>query len=260
MFHDDSIAGSWQALVQRIETTDALGRWAVEDDRLAGLHDVARDLLPLLAGGADAARAEDILGALVGRAAIDGGGDDDALLLTLHLLSDWVWPLAVQLRDLGTGMVGVIVSELTCQIRTYPWRGRTRAVAASLRWDIRCAVLAEFRPSTPQHRHRAEQVLDPMSPEWEATPLGRIATAPVDDDEDVDLVDLLLWAARAGVDETAIALLVRTEQARADSSLKASDDLVAAEFGLPRRTFFRHRARALDAVRAASRDYLAAVA
>ena len=69
MFHDDSIAGSWQSLVQRIETTDALGRWAVEDDRLAGLHDVARDLLPLLAEGADAARADDILGALVGRAA-----------------------------------------------------------------------------------------------------------------------------------------------------------------------------------------------
>jgi hypothetical protein len=257
MFHDDSIAGSWQALVQRIETTDALGRWAVEDARLAGLHDVTRDLLPLLAEGADAARADDILGALVGRAAVDGGGDDDALLLTVHLLSDWVWPLAMQLRDLGTGMIGVIVSELTCQLRTYPRRDRTRAVAASLRWDTRSAVLAEFRPSTPQHRHRAERVLDPMSPEWEATPLGRAA---VDDDEDIDLVDLLLWAARAGVDETDIALLVRTEQARADSSVKASDDVVAAEFGLPRRTFFRHRARALDAVRAASRDYLAAVA
>jgi hypothetical protein len=259
MFHDDTIAGSWQALVQRIETTDALGRWAVEDDRLAGLNDVTHDLLPRLAEGADAAHADDILGALVGRAAIDGGGDDDALLLTLHLLSDWVWPLAMQLRDLGTAMVGVIVSELTCQIRTYPWRVRTRAVAASLRWDTRSAVLAEFRPSTPRHRHQAEHVLDPRSPEWEATPLGRLASGAVDD-EGIDLVDLLLWAARAGVDETDIALLVRTEQARADSSLKASDDVVAAEFGLPRRTFFRHRARALDAVRAASRDYLAAVA
>lgn len=259
MFHDDSIAGSWQSLVQRIETTNAIGRWAVEDRRLAGLKDVTRSLLPRLAEGADAAHADDILGALVGRAAIDGGNDDDALLLTLHLLSDWVWPLAVQLRDLGTGMVGVIVSELTCRIRTYPWRYRTRAVAASLRWDTRSAVLAEFRPSSPQHRHRAEHVLDPRSPEWEATPLGRI-TAAVDGDEDIDLVDLLLWAARAGVDETNIALLLRTEQARADSCLKASDDVVAAEFGLSRRTFFRHRARALAAVRAASRDYLAAVA
>ncbi len=258
MFHDDSIAGNWQALVRRIETTDALGRWAAEDDRLASLHEVARDLLPLLACGADAARADEIVGALVGRASIDGGCDDDALLLVLHLLSDWVCPMSVQLRDLGTGMICVIVSELTCQIRTYRWRIRTRAVAASLRWDTRSAVLAEFRPSTPQHRHRAEHVLDPMSPEWEATALGQTTTGA--GDEGIELVDLLRWAARAGVDETDIALLVRTEQARNDSSLKASDDVVAAEFGLPRRTFFRHRARALAAVRAASRDYLSAVA
>jgi hypothetical protein len=259
MFHDDSIAGSWPALVQRLDTTDALARWNAADARLAGLHDVTRDLLPLLAAGADAGRADDLLGALVGRAALDGGADDDALLLTLHLLSDWVMPLATQLRDLGPGMVGVIVSELTCRIRTYPWRARTRAVAASLRWDTRHAVLAEYRPSTPQHRHRAERVLEPMSADWEATTLGQVITAP-GEDEDVDLVDLLRWATRRGVDPADIALLVRTEQARADAALTASDEVVAAEFGLPRRTFYRHRARALDALRAASRDYLAAVA
>lgn len=259
MFRDDSIAGSWRSLVERIDSTDALGRWAAVDDRLAGLHEVARDVLPLLVAGADAARADDILGALVGRAAAGGVAADDALLLTLHLLSDWVWPLATQLRDLGPGMVGVIVSELTCQIRTYPRRRRSRAVAASLRWDTRRAVLEEFRPSTPRHRHRAEHVLDPMSPQWDTRALKRTA-ARTGDETDIDLVDLLLWAVGAGVDETDIALLVRTEQARADASLKASDSVVAAEFGLPRRTFYRHRARALGAVRAASRDYLAAVA
>lgn len=258
MFQDDSIAGSWQALVERIESTDALGRWAVDDDRLAGLHDVANDLLPLLVVGADAGRADGILGALVRQAAVDGGADDDALLLTLHLLSDWVCPMAVQLRDLAPGMVGVIVSELTCQIRSYRWRQRRRAVAAGLRWDTRRAVLAQFRPSTSRHRYRAERLLDPTSPQWQATPLGRSVTAA--QDEDVDLADLLWWAARCGVDEKDIALLVRTEQARADAALNAPDDLVAAEFGLPRRTFFRHRARALAAVRAASRDYLTAVA
>jgi hypothetical protein len=259
MFHDDSIAGGWQDLVHRIETTDALARWAVQDERLASLHDVAGDLLPLLAVGADATRADDILGALVRRAAVDGGGaDDDALLLTLHLFSDWVCPMAVQLRDLAPGMVGVIVSELTCQIRSYRWRQRTRAVAAGLRWDTRRAVLGQFRPSSSRHRYRAERLLDPMSPQWQATPLGRPVTAA--QGEDIDLADLLWWAARCGVEEKDIALLVRTEQARADAALNAPDDLVAAEFGLPRRTFFRHRARALDAVRAASRDYLRAVA
>ena len=257
MFHDDSIAGSWQALVERIETTDALGRWAVEDERLAGLRGVAGDLLPLLAVGAEAARVDDILSALVRRAAVDGGADDDALLLTLHLFSDWVCPMAAQLRDLAPGIVRVIVSELTCQIRSYRWQQRTRAVAACLRWDTRRAVLAQFRPSTSRHQYRAEHLLDPMSPQWQATPLGRPTGSQ---DEDIDLADLLWWAARCGVDEKDIALLVRTEQARADAALPLPDDLVAGEFGLPRRTFFRHRARALAAVRAASRDYLRAVA
>jgi hypothetical protein len=258
MFQEDSIAGSWQALVQRMEATEALARWAEADERLTGLHDVTGDLLPLLARGVDKARADDILGALVRRAAVDGGADDDALLLTLHLFSDWVCPMAVQLGDLAPGMVGVIVSELTWQIRSFRWRQRSRAVAAGLRWDTRRAVLAQFRPSAPRHRYRAERVLDPQSPQWEATPLGSAVTTP--DDGDVDLVDLLSWAARLGVDERDIALLVRTEQARADATLRAPDEVVAAEFGLPRRTFFRHRARALAAVRAASRDYLAAVA
>jgi hypothetical protein len=132
-------------------------------------------------------------------------------------------------------------------------------VAASLRWDTRHAVLTEFRPSAPRHRHRAERVLEPTSAEWQATALGQPVTAP-GEDEDLDLGDLLQWATHSGVDPTDIALLVRTEQARADAALTASDDAVAAEFGLARRTFFRHRARALDALRAASRDYLAAVA
>jgi hypothetical protein len=258
MFHDDSVAGSWQALVQRLEATDALGRWAVDDQRIACLHDVAHELLPLLAVGADPARADDILCALVRRAAIDGGVDDDALLLTLHLLSDWVCPMAVQFHDLAPGMVGVIVSELTCQIRTYRWQQRRRAVAASLRWDTRRAVLAQFRPSTSRHRYRAERLLDPLSPQWQATLLGRPITAA--EDQDIDLAALLGWAARCGVDRNDIALLVRTEQVRADADLEAPDDLVAAEFGLSRRTFFRRRARALDAVRAASRGYLAVVA
>ena len=100
--------------------------------------------------------------------------------------------------------------------------------------------------------------MDPMSPQWEVTPPGRPVTA--DQDGDIDLADLLRWAARCGVDPSDIALLVRTEQVRADSTLKAPNDVVAAEFGLPRRTFFRHRARALDAVRAASCGYLAAAA
>ena len=97
-----------------------------------------------------------------------------------------------------------------------------------------------------------------MSPQWQTTLLGRPIT--VAQDKDIDVADLLWWAARCGVDENDIALLVRSEQARADAALEAPDDLVATEFGLSRRTFFRRRTRALEAVRTTSRGYLAALA
>lgn len=259
MFHNDSIAGSWTALVERIESTHALGRWAGQDARLAGLHEVGRDVLPLLAQGADADRADQVLGALVGRAALDGGADDDALLLTVHLLSDWVLPQATDLGDLAPCMVAVIVSELTCQIRTYAWRHRTQAVAGSLKLDTRHAILAEFLPSTCLHRHRAELDLAPASGGWHAIELVEPVAGP-DEDEEIDVADLLDWACRRGVDADGIALLVRVEQARADVEHPRTSGALADEFGLPRRTFFRHRARTLSALRTVGREYLAAVA
>jgi hypothetical protein len=85
------------ALVARLDDTNALARWAEQDARLAGLREVERDLLPLLAPGADHARGNDVLMALVRQAARDGGDDHDALLLVLHLCSDWVLPLAKRL-------------------------------------------------------------------------------------------------------------------------------------------------------------------
>jgi hypothetical protein len=95
-------------------------------------------------GGSD--RTDAILAALVRLAAVDGGRDDDALLLTLHLLSGMVWATVAELRDLSPDIVAVVVGELACQIRRYPWRRRPRAVAANLRAETRRAVLAEFRP------------------------------------------------------------------------------------------------------------------
>jgi len=40
-------------------------------------------------------------------------------------------------------------------------------------------------------------------------------------EEDIDLVDLLWWAARCGVDDDDIALVVRTEHVRADARCSA---------------------------------------
>ncbi|MBN9173522.1 MAG: hypothetical protein J0I70_05130, partial [Microbacterium sp.] len=45
---------------------------------------------------------------------------------------------------LAPDIAGVLVSELACRVRTYPWRTRAGSVAGNLRLDTRHAVLAEF--------------------------------------------------------------------------------------------------------------------
>src|SRR6266581_674613 len=223
MFRDHSIAGNWPALVACFDDTDALRRWAEQDARLAGLHYVERDLLPLLARGADHARGNDVLAALVRHAARDGGDDLDALLLVLHLCSDWVLPLAKRLRDLSPGMVGVIVCELTCKIRSYRWRTPGSAVAATLCRNTRRDVLAQFRPALRRRGAATELLLPPDSAKWESA----LRSGQQRAGEDIDVVDLLLWAERAGVARDDLRLLVRTEQARADAAISGADAVVA---------------------------------
>jgi len=258
MFHDQRIAGNWPALMARLDDTDALRRWAKQDARLAGLRYVERDLLPLLARGADHARGNDVLAALVRHAARDGGDDLDALLLVLHLCSDWVLPLAKRLGDLSPGMVGVIVCELTCKIRSYRWRTPGSAVAATLCRNTRRDVLAQFRPALRRRGAATELLLPPDSAKWESALRSGPAQQPAG--EDIDVVDLLLWAERAGVERDDLRLLVRTEQARADAAISGADAVVAAEYGLSQRTFYRRRDKTLTALREIARDYLAAVA
>ncbi|HEY3717768.1 MAG TPA: hypothetical protein VGL39_24855 [Jatrophihabitantaceae bacterium] len=258
MFHDHSIAGSWPALVARLDDTNALGRWAERDARLAGLGEVERDLVPLLARGADHVRGNEVLAALVRQAADDGGDDLDALLLVLHLCSDWVLPLAKRLRDLSPGMVGVIVCELTCKIRSYRWRTPGSAVAATLCRNTRRDVLAQFRPALRRRGAVSERLLPPDSAEWESALRSGMSRPSAG--EDVEVVDLLLWAERAGVERDDLQLLVRTETVRADSAITGADKVVAAEFGLSQRTFYRRRDKTLTALRVVAREYLAAVA
>src|SRR4051794_7903465 len=110
MFHDPTIVGSWPVLAARLDDDAVLARWAETEPDIAGLTTVA-DLLAVWSedGGRDGA--DVVLAALVRLAAVDGGRDDDALLLTLHLLSGLVWTMAAQLRDLSPDIVTVVVGE-----------------------------------------------------------------------------------------------------------------------------------------------------
>jgi hypothetical protein len=252
MFYDPTIVGSWPALVARLDDDAVLARWAEATPELDGLTTVA-DLLAAWSEDGSSDRANVVLAALVGLAAVDGGRDDDALLLTLHLLSGLVRTMAAQLRDLSPDIVAVVVGELACQIRRYPWRRRPRAVAANLRADTRRAVLAELRPQSRRHPHRGEF----LTLDGDVTRLA--STTAWDQGEDLDVVDLLQWAVRSGVDAADVALLIATECSR-DLRERSPDQRVAAAHGITTRTLYRRRHRTLTALRNVAPQYLAAVA
>src|SRR3954462_7775016 len=136
MFYDPTTVRRWPALTARLDDDAVLASWAEAEPDLAGLSTVD-DLLVVWAedGGDD--RTNAVLATLVRLAAVDGGRDDDALLLTLHLLSGLVWATVAELRALSPAIVAVVVGELACQIRRYPWQRRPRAVAANLRAETR---------------------------------------------------------------------------------------------------------------------------
>jgi len=252
MFHDPTIVGSWPSLAARLDGDAILVRWAATEPALAGLSGV-HDLLAFWdEGGADD-RPDAVLAALVRLASVDGGRDDDALLLTLHLLSGLVRTMARQLADLNPDILALVVGELTCQIRCYPWQRRPRAIAANLRAETRRAVLAALRPSCRYHPDRVEV----LTATGDTT---RIASATArEEGEDLDVVDLLQWAVRSGVDAEDVALLIATECSR-DRQHRRADQQVAAAHGITTRTLYRRRSRTLTALRGVAPQYLAAVA
>ena len=98
------------------------------------------------------------------------------------------------------------------------------------------------------------------------------AVVDVHDRDESGLVDVLVWAHRTGVvDSSDVALLIdlvaaAERRARPGHSAHRGVNVtgeiaeVAAQRGVHPKTIWRHRARVLSALRAASRDYLAAVA
>lgn len=261
MFRNDSLAGSWTALAERLDRAAALHKWALDEPALGGV-DRAEDLARLTAPGSDPARADRVLGALGRLSCAAGGRDDDALLLLLHLLSDMVVPMAGQLADLSPDILPVIVCELACQIRSADPHRPVRGWATTLKWLTRDAVLAEFRPRVRNHPELRETpvAVDADDPVWTRPRVP--AAAPVAQpggEDDLDLVELLSWAVRGGVDRRDIELLVATEAGRATAQ-RRSDQAVADAFEVNVRTLYRRNGRTLAALRAASADYLAAVA
>ncbi len=120
MFRDDRIAGNWSRLAERVHSAGKFVEWAAAEPVLAGLSTVD-DLAAATRRGADPARADRILGALVRLAAADSGNDEDALLLLLHLLSDGAASLTRYAPGHGQEAMSFVVAELA--LTSVPFRG-----------------------------------------------------------------------------------------------------------------------------------------
>ena len=255
VYRDDHVAGSWDSLLARLDRDGAAERWGQLEPVLARpgcLHQLAGRLQP----GVDPSEADALLGALVRLAAADGHDEPDAVLLLLHLLSDGATALAGRLADLTADVLALVIGELTVQIRVFPWRRRTRAYAASLLLDTRAALLRELRPHRTRTYPGATEVLIDPTARQNAGLLVAALTAGPDAGDELDLRDVLGWAARTGVAAAGdIALLLqveRTREAGGPAQLR-----VAAAWGINERTLRRRRERALTALQAARGDYLA---
>ncbi len=251
MFNDPAIAGSWPALVDRLDRAHRSAGWATTAPTLAGLDSIA-DLPGMVAEHVHPARADDVIGALVRLAAADGADDPDAVLVLLHLLSGGIHALAGKLAHLSDNIVTLVVGELACRIRRYPWRRRTRAHAKNLLLDTKQALLrGELRAGLPDQP--AVVLLDPHDPAF------RHLDATHPDNDDVDVVDLLLWAGGHGIAPLRdLLMLLDLEQRRGYGT--ATRHRVAHDLRVNERTVRRRRDRALTALRHASDAYLAEVA
>ena len=251
MFNDPNLVGcTWTDLADRLDTDDTVARWARCMDDLAGVA-TCEDLV---AAWRNPTRTNGILFALGRLAAVDSGQDDDALLVLLHLLSGIVWRLVDQLGDLGRDVPNIVLAELTCQIRTFRWRTWSGSVAATLELQTRRAALDDLLLRDRLHVDRHE--LQPYDGTvWGGE--GEVAAETKEDD--LDLVDMLLWAVGQGLCAEDLELLLASERARGTYGHRA-DDRIAKQRGIARRTLLRRRGRALDALRELAPVYLADVA
>ena len=254
MFDDSTLAGNWHTLAGRLNN-GGLRRWSRTVAELADVDDVNE----LLTAWADPERTHQVAAGLIWLAAADGAGDDDAVLLLLHLLSGVVARLSYQLRDLSPDITQIVIGELTCQVRAYPWRARARGLVTNLELETRRGVLDELRPTDRYHPERVERLTDngvlgaarrlafadPIAAEF-ADPVGG---------QDLDLVDLLVWAVAAGMREDDLRLLVDSEQDRG-----VFQSAAARALGITERQVRNRRRRALDTLRELAPAYLAAVA
>lgn len=246
----EAVVGGWTDWVGRLERSGTLAVWRSAEPAL-GAVSALHQLSEVVRRDTDHAEADEVLAALVRLAARDGGDQPDAALVVVHLLRDGVEGLARRFRHRGPDVMAMVVGELTCQIRTFPWR-TSRPYPGRLLLDTKHALWnGEFRPIVDGRLPHEAIPIDPM--EWR-----RHLTA-VEEPDDIDLIDVLSWATSTGiVSEDDLRLLLALEEHRGYGN--QARQRVADQWGINERTVRRRRDRALGKLRAAADHYLSAVA
>jgi hypothetical protein len=272
----DEVVGSWSGLMDRLEARGVWSAWSAEETALQVVSGPA-ELPGVLTRGHDRATGDGVLGALVRLAAVDGGGDTDAALLVLHLLGNGIWTLADNIAYRTRDSLAVVVGELTCQIRGFPWRRRNRSYAANLLLNTKNALWrGEFRPVGDASRPDDAELVDPTTGftgdtdrddrDWPSGERNRhtarisAAVTVMDrhDGNDLDLADLFTWAAARGVAAVEDLSLLWESELRVEGG--GTRVQVAAAHELGDRRERRRRHKTLTSLRNCRGAYLAAVA
>lgn len=249
----EDVAGDWSALSIRLDRAGTVTHWRVLEPALAAVQSIG-DLPQLTAEHGDRAAADALIGGLVRLAAVDGGNDADAALVVLHLLRNGICALAGKFAHRGPDVMALVVGEVTCQIRAYPWRRRRAGFSAGVLLDAKHVLWrSELAPACAATRPYDAMLVDPAELQHDTRFVQKPPTA------EIELIDVLLWAAAAGTVSTEdVRLLLDVEERRSYGARSRSD--VAAEHGIHERTLRRRRTRTLTALRDAARDYMASAA
>lgn len=255
MFDASLLGESRSRFMARLDASNIFDRWLALAPKLACNGDVASvaDMFTELAPASKTTHHDTLLSALVQLACLDGPDASDAVLAVLHAMEEGVMRLAARRYELA-----LVLGELTIQIRNYPWQTRSRAVAANLLRDTAHALSCEQNRLWMLTRKQKQRVSEDSAG---LTPRGAVGEPHCVDaaDDDLDLIDLLLWAERTGVvDPRAVSMLVEYHIGRGGpGAIRAGHEHVARLFGVTTRTSKRQCTSALGALRAAVPQYLA---
>ena len=235
--------GSWDELTRTLDSGATLPGWQLREPALHRFASVAQ------IGGQ--ARTDEVLGALVRIAA---AGDDDAVLVVLHLLIPGATHLCRSLRNLSEDIEALVLGQLAIQVRGFPVQRRTRAYAANVLLDAKAALIKELTPHAA-HRHGVTvRAVEPA--DFEHLPRRVIHDPGEQDSPIVELVDFLTWAERSGVvgaDDVAV-LIAMTSPAVPDGV--APRTYASSRLGISLSTVGRRHDRAVEALTAARHEYL----